>query len=491
MKLKNALVYKPNTAGWILTISFISMTFIPRSLDDTMFVDGLAYAAIARNMSHGLGSFWQPHFADSFWLTFNNRCPFFCEHPPLMFGMQAALFWLFGDTTFVENFYNLLVLVATVLLLSGVWRLLLRDNDFVRKQTWFPVMMWYGLRVVWWSMPNNLLDSTMAVFCLASVCLQLKAFEKNRQTFYLLVSAGMIVCAGLTKGPVGLFPIAFPLLYGFVYERRELITALLRSLALFLTVALIFSMILLNAPAWVLLSNYFEGQVVSALLGHREKVSNDWTAHFYLARLLFFNIVPHLAILLVLKLIGKRLKLEGTIRQSSKKLGALALLTSALIVLPMLASVKQGDYYLMPAMPFVGLFFAAITVDVVQAIFSRITVVSWTIMVGMSVLLVCTMAYKLLHQDRDPTFEIANDLAQIIPSGSKIYLPASISMCSEIHTPFQRYAGLSIAFNAGETDYSFLDNPEKCVLDSLRRTGEYRLTALRHGAFLAVRGRER
>src|SRR5215217_4869105 len=109
-------IFNLKVSGWLLTVCFISLTFIPRSFDHVLFVDGLAYAAISRNMALGLGSFWEPYFADSFWLPYN-RCAFFCEHPPLMFGMESLLFRILGESLAVENIYNLLVLLASILLI--------------------------------------------------------------------------------------------------------------------------------------------------------------------------------------------------------------------------------------------------------------------------------------------------------------------------------------------------------------------------------------
>lgn len=478
---------KISSLGWLLTACFIAMTFVPRSLDNYMFVDGLAYASIARNMAEGAGSFWRPYFADSFWLTYNHSCGFFCEHPPLMFGMQAALFRLLGDSTLVENLYNLLVLLASLFLISGIWRMLFRDHAGFRIQTWLPVLMWYGLRVVWWSMPNNLLDSTMAVFCLAAVHLQLKAFHSSRPAGYLLLSATMVVCAAMTKGPVGLYPVAFPLIYGLVYERDNLITALLRSVSVFAISALLIGGILLYPPAWFLLSNYFEGQIIAALSGQRERVREDWTAHFYLLRLLLTNILPHLAVVGGLLLLRKPRKIKDLVPPHARYAATLAAITTGLILLPMLASVKQGDYYLMPALPFVGLCFGAVAVQLVQVTFERFPGHFQSVVAAVSVALLSVMVYKSTHPESDRIAEISTELTRVVPPRSKVFLPPAVSMYAQIQTPFQRYAKLSIAFDPAQTRYLYFDFLDQKALDTLQKHGAFRLVHLSHGAAVAVR----
>ncbi|MCE7066605.1 glycosyltransferase family 39 protein [Dyadobacter sp. CY326] len=474
--------------GWILTVCFIAMTFVPRSFDNVLFVDGLAYASIARNMALGQGSFWQPHFADSFWLTHNNLCSFFCEHPPLMFGMQSLLFRIFGDSPAVENLYNAIILFASVFLISTIWKVLFRNDIAIKNQSWLPVFLWYGLRIVWWSVPNNLLDTTMAVFCLAACYFQLKAFTQNRfRAAYWILAGIMIVLACLTKGPVGLFPLAFPLIYTIIYERRNWRKGLTGLAIVGCSFLLLAGLILLYPPAKLLISNYFQGQILMALLKKREKVSGDWTAHFYLPKLLIKNIIPHLLLVTGLFVTNKLSKIDIQFSQSVRRAAQLAFLITISILLPMMASVKQGDYYLMPALPFVGLFFAACAVPMLLALFQKSERLPQFVMIVISVCLFSAMVYRLINPDKDRACEIANDLKKHVPANARIYLPPPITMFSELHTPFQRYARLSIAFDPNETRYLFFDHETKATFDSISNTKNYQIIPLVHGTHLAIR----
>lgn len=472
--------------GWLMTVCFIGMTFLPRSLDDVLFMDGLAYAAISRNMAIGQGSFWEPHFADSFWLPFNH-CAFFCEHPPWMFGLESMLFRALGDTTAVENIYNTIVLLATIWLIVAIWQLLFAHDDRKRDQAWLPTLLWFGLRIVWWSAPNNLLDATMTVFCLCSCCFQLRALISDSfRPDYWILSGIIIVFACMTKGPVGIYPFAMPAIYSLFYSRRLTGMAwkgMLTNAATFISLMLL---ILQYAPARYFLDHYFQGQVMAALLQQREKVSDDWTAHFHLLRLLVINIVPHVIMVAALLVANYCFKLPTRLSAQTKKICLFTGLVAASVILPMLVSVKQGDHYLLPALPFVGLFFGAVTIGRILPLasaFPRMTVALFTFLAIASVM---AMTYKLVHPDIDHLFSQSKRLSHYVPTDSKIYLPSRIAGYPEIHTAFQRYSRLSIAYDPNSTRYLFFDNAGDTMLDSIKHTGNYRTVDLGYNGTLAI-----
>nr|WP_295924133.1 glycosyltransferase family 39 protein [uncultured Dyadobacter sp.] len=472
--------------GWLATICFIVMTFIPRSLDDVLFMDGLAYAAISRNMALGQGSFWEPHFADSFWLPFN-YCAFFCEHPPWMFGLESILFIILGDTTAVENIYNAIILAFSVWLIFLIWQKLFEKNSEIRDHAWLPILFWYGLRIVWWSVPNNLLDTTMTVFCLCSCYFQLAGItSKIFKPGYWMLSGLMIFLACMTKGPVGIYSLAFPAIYSFVYGKSFIRTALKGT---FVTTSVFLSLmylVLQYPPARYFLDNYFQGQVMAALLQKREKVGDDWTAHFHLLRLLLLNIIPHLLVVAGLWAANLYFKLGPAISAHTKKVCLLTCLISASVVLPMLASVKQGDHYLLPALPFVGLFFAACSIELLLPLTSSFPNATHAALWVLSITSLVTMTYSLAHPEPNRLFDVSKKLSEHVPPNSKIYLPEQISDYPEIHTSFQRYSRLSIAYDPNDTRYLFFDDTKDMMLDSIRQTGEYRIVDLGLDATLAI-----
>jgi hypothetical protein len=59
----------------ILTAAALAAAILPRLAQRGMFVDGVTYASIARNLSQGRGSFWSPFYTATIY-------PQFHEHPP-------------------------------------------------------------------------------------------------------------------------------------------------------------------------------------------------------------------------------------------------------------------------------------------------------------------------------------------------------------------------------------------------------------------------
>ena len=72
---------------------------LPRLAHRGMFLDGITYASIARNLAEGRGRFWEPFYTATIY-------PAFHEHPPLAFWLQSLWFRALGDHLFVERAYS-------------------------------------------------------------------------------------------------------------------------------------------------------------------------------------------------------------------------------------------------------------------------------------------------------------------------------------------------------------------------------------------------
>lgn len=83
----------------------------------------------------------------------------FFEQPSLGLGLQAAAFWLFGDHFVVERIYSLTVFALHALLIVAISRRLLPA-----AYDWLPLLLWALTGVASWSVVNNMLESTQALF---------------------------------------------------------------------------------------------------------------------------------------------------------------------------------------------------------------------------------------------------------------------------------------------------------------------------------------
>ena len=94
---------KQHTPFRIVTAAILIILIVPTLIQDGMFLDGQQYACVAKNLAHGLGTFWQP-FVSATWMKSGSNS--FLEHPPLVYGIQSLFFMLFGDSMYVERLYS-------------------------------------------------------------------------------------------------------------------------------------------------------------------------------------------------------------------------------------------------------------------------------------------------------------------------------------------------------------------------------------------------
>jgi len=148
-----------------------------------MFVDGIVYASIARNMAENYGSFWRPYYTATV-------APVFSDQPPLGFWLQSWAYRLFGNSVYIEAWWGF---VAGVLILVGlgcVWRYNTPQGGTLAGP-WFPILLFVIIPMTSWILSNNMLENTITVFIMASVyacLLSLKSPKKSLFLFYGLLS---------------------------------------------------------------------------------------------------------------------------------------------------------------------------------------------------------------------------------------------------------------------------------------------------------------
>ena len=225
-----------------------------------MFLDGVTYAVLARNMAEGLGSFWSPFYTARVY-------PQFYEQPPLGLGLQALFFAIFGDHLAVERVYSLVMGGGTALLIVGLWRRTTRDTE----HDWLPLLFWLLPSTVTWAIVNNMLENTQAVFTTAAVLMFVRALDASdrvRASLWSVVGGGLTLGAVLVKGPNGFFPLAAPVIAALLMPDRRR-RALDSAVVCFLTVACgAIGLLIPEAPRGALTS-YWNQHVSGALSGAR------------------------------------------------------------------------------------------------------------------------------------------------------------------------------------------------------------------------------
>lgn len=322
---------------------------LPSMASVGMFMDGTIYAAISRNLAVGMGTLWAPRFSEGLF-------PVFHEHPPLVFWLQSLFFRVLGDSYLTERAYDLVVMLTTTILMTILWRKILaaRGLESLAAYWWLPLLLWVVVPKWSWTYRNNMLESTLTVFCLLSILLALDALrspDRRNTILFAVASAVAALLAFLSKGPVGLFVLAAPVLLapalpGIGWRRILLVTALLSG-GLGITMGLLFAW----PEAREMLTFYWQKQVTG-----RAGVSRLDTGMLVE---LIKKLVPMLMVLAGLRLWVWRSGTAGAWKAVVEPAAAMLAIGLA-ASLPLMLGDLDSAHYLVPALPFFALGFGLI-----------------------------------------------------------------------------------------------------------------------------------
>ncbi len=318
----------------------------PYLLSEGMFVDGTIYATISRNLSQGIGSLWQPYFTAT-------RYPSFHEHPPLFFWMEGIFFKLFGNALWIEKIFSFSTILIQCLILRLTWKQITTS-----KNHWIPVVLWLAFPIIQWTATNNMLENVLMIFCGLSAYFFLMA--QNKYKVWLLILSGILIALGfLVKGPVALFPIIFPFVHLFFQKRNFSFQNLFENLIPFIS-ALVFIMLVYFSSEEVKfnLDNYFNRQVIRSLTSIKT-VDSRFKIVFYL----FSELIIPLALILIILVIQKFTR-SGF--NHNKAFIFTFLFTGLCAVLPMIVSLKQSRFYIIPSLSFFVIAFALIIDNLIK-----------------------------------------------------------------------------------------------------------------------------
>ena len=193
------------TLPFYLFIAGLFLIIVSKDLlSNGMFLDGLIYSTVSKNLADGIGTFWNPHFTATFLSEFH-------EHPPLAFEIQSMFYRLLGESRYIDKLYSLLTVIIVGYVILRIWK------SIGYKNGWIPLFIWILTPTVFWASYNNLLENTLTIFISLSVLFYL-IYQKNSNYFFIIL-AGMILSLGfLTKGFVAFFPWTFPVLYWLFFR---------------------------------------------------------------------------------------------------------------------------------------------------------------------------------------------------------------------------------------------------------------------------------
>ena len=373
-----------NIPFWLLLIGLFLILVSKNLLTEGMFLDGVTYACISRNMACGLGSFWNPSYTQTIGHVFHS-------HPPLAFGLEALFFKVLGDHWWVEKLYSVLAFLFTGLLIALIWK---RTTNNLRW-AWLPLLFWLVMPLATWCATNNMLENTMSVFVLLSVYLMIVGYQRNHK-IWLFLSAFTLLLAFLSKGFTGLFPLVFPILYCAFDQKRKWIQGPIDSLILLVAVAVFAGIMFLVCPgSFGYIKDYIRLQVIVG--GLYEATASS---RFYIVFTLLQQLLIPYVIAMALVICKARSKVNSKVFEFPPDKGWFYsfLILGLLGVLPIMVSVKQRDFYMLAALPFFALACGHITLSMLTLWLPKMTptVRRW-MTIGASCIVLLGLVLNVIH----------------------------------------------------------------------------------------------
>jgi 4-amino-4-deoxy-L-arabinose transferase-like glycosyltransferase len=398
-----------------------------------MFLDGVVYSTVSKNLAIGTGTFWNP--------SFTSTCmPEFHQHPPLAFGIQSIFYRLLGQGRITDKIYSLLTVLLTAYIILRIWKI----SGY--KHGWIPLFFWIITPTVFWASYNNLLENTLTIFTSLSVLFFL-IYRGNSNYFYLFLSGFILAPGFLTKGFVAFFPWTFPFfLWLFLKEkpfRRIFIDCVVIVLSSLVPLLLL---ILFSPAAKVSLHNYLDDQVISSLSG---AVTVD--SRFDIVIRLFSELAPA-AVLCIIILVWYRLKnASGFMPERRVKKALVYIFLGLSGVLPIMISMKQSGFYIIPAYPFFAVAAGILVYSSIDSLVLRINskskgfVLFRLIGYCMFITGIVLSVYFSNQYSRDKN--LIKDTYVIlpeIPNGSIINISPDMNEDFSLHAYFNRFKNISL-----------------------------------------------
>ncbi len=474
---------------FVLYALFLILFFLcaaPGFVMRSMYNDGIWYAILSKNLSEGIGSFWNPQLTATVF-------PSFHEHPPLVFGFQSLFFDLFGGSLMTERVFAFVIFALSALLIVALWKKAFQLNENLRSLWPIPLILWIANEVVYLFYPGNILEPTMGLFTLLATYLLLHAVSttSNKRAIPYLILAGVsLIGASLSKGFVGLFPLAVLGIHWLIFRKWTFSKMLLGSLGVLGVLLLGYWAILSNPTAAESLQQYIDSQVMASIKAERTSYHHR-DSRFYIIRRLIEVSIPAI-IVLVLSLYLSFKRKPKDFNTSTFKVGYFFLLIGISGSFPLMISPKQSFYYLVPALPFFALAMGAFVAPIVHTSLGRFTSapklhqrLNW----GLSVLLLGAFLFSLSKigsvstQDQVSVTDIEK-IGAIVPTGSTLGAKA---YTAQLVGYLYRYYKINIdTTNQLNYPYLIIDNTKHPV----PKTGQFEAVNLETQRFDLYRKKE-
>jgi 4-amino-4-deoxy-L-arabinose transferase-like glycosyltransferase len=451
---------------YLFTAALFIGLIMPVLIQDGMFMDGMLYTCVSKNLGNGIGSFWFP-ISDATWLVDGKAS--FHEHPPLIFGIQSLFFRFLGNSMYVERFYIFLIACLTAFVIYLIWKEIFRSNREMLKFSWLPVLLWIITPVAHWSFNNNMQENTMGIFSILAVYFILRALNNESKTFIFIGLAGTLTfLASFSKGVPGLFPIGMVGIYWLIYRKPAFVKVVLYTIILIIIPATIYYFLMLNPDAREALLFY----VQKRLLG-RIETAPAVTSRFHTISGLLSHLLPVLLISTILVFVYWRKSFQ--VWFVNKKEFILFSLIGLNASLPLMFTMVQKDFYFSHSIPYFGIAFALLMVQGLKNLVEKIEVskISFKIFrVATILMLIFAISFSIYcvggkSRDKKELHDV-HLLGKLIPNNTIIDIDVSLVESYNTRYYFVRYYGISSSYGTQKYKYLLL-NKKSVVPDRYKK----------------------
>lgn len=437
---------------WLFTISAILILTISQLVQDGVFMDGMLYISVSKNLADGLGTFWEPHFSKTVMSTFR-------EQPPLYFGLLACFYKVFGTSMYVERLFCFICYFLTLLFIHKIWKSIFKTNIEISKHSWLPILFFATIPVCFWAYANHVEETVMTLFATMSVYYLCKAFFENEKIILNVILAGVCVfLSSLTKGIQGMFPIAAIFLFWLVKKDFTFKKNVMYSCVLVLTPIIIYVLLILsNNHILEVLKLYLENRLGNSF-NSPERSSAGY--RFEIIIRLFSELIPAMVILTIILFLGRKLSNNFFIKKQDLHKLLWFILVGLSGTLPLMITLEQRGFYLLTALPLFSVAFAIVGVNSISYITKKMDntlkifiTLKWVAFILFIFSIAITVfKFDKFKRDKEMLADVYQ-LGKIIPKGEIISIPLEMASTWNFHTYMIRYNYISIDVSQNKNHY--------------------------------------
>jgi 4-amino-4-deoxy-L-arabinose transferase-like glycosyltransferase len=437
----NDMPDKKNLPFFIFSIAVFVLLILPWVLQDGMFMDGLQYAVAAKNLANGNGTPWNLFISKYMNSSFHDQ-------PPLTLWIESAFFRMLGNSIYTERIYSFLTACISGILVMVIWKLIYQDKPEEKKISWLPFLLWIMPPVCFWSYANNMEENTMGIFILLSVWSVLKGLQQDGNLIYLIAGGLCIFLSSFCKGIQGMFPLALPFIHWLVCRNISFAKTIAYSFILFLIPALIYFVMFQNKEINDFYLAYFNARLYPTFNSLNTATT---TTRFYI----FFRLLSELSgpVLLctILFFIFRLKSFNYKTEKSQRQIIILFLLIGISGSLPLMITLEQRRFYLVPSLPYYAIALASWIAPAISSGISRINSKNkyyrgfkfFSLFLLIASLIFSFLGIGKTKRDNDLLHDVYA-IGSIVPHEADITIPPAIIPDWSMHLYFDRLYTISL-----------------------------------------------